>query len=100
VLFGSLPRGAAFIDLDAWCEIDNRFLFIEHKPEGYSWDQRSEGQRLALKRLARVPRCTVWWIRDKPPGFEVWDFLAGPLGYHTLEELRDRIAWWADDGSG
>lgn len=97
MLDGSLPHGASFIDLDAWCEINGQFLFIEHKPAGYAWDQ-GNGQYTALRRLARLPGATVWFIRDLGPDFEMRDLASGePLRRFTLEQLHDRIRWWAEE---
>lgn len=97
-LDGALPHGAQFGDLDGWAEIDGRFLFIEHKPEGYRWDQNS-GQWLALKRLARLPAVTVWWLRDCDDGYEVAE-PGRPLAKVSKEGLRDMVKIWADESSG
>ncbi len=95
-LDGALPHGAQFGDLDGWAEIDDRFLFIEHKPEGFSWDT-GNGQWRALKRLARLPGVTVWWLRDCGDGYEIAE-PGRPLDKVTGEELRERIRAWAACG--
>lgn len=92
-LDGALPHGAQFGDLDGWAEVDGRFLFIEHKPEGYQWDPKN-GQWRALKRLARLPGVTVWWIRDKHDGYEI-GIPGQALEVITKEELRERVRQWA-----
>jgi hypothetical protein len=101
-LDGTLPHGANFGDLDAWAEINGRFLFIEHKPEGYSWKQ-GDGQWLALRRLARLPDVTVWWMRDCGDGYEM-AAPGDPLVKVSKTELRDKVTAWAcgagsDDGA-
>ena len=93
-LDGALPHGAQFGDLDGWAEVDGRFLFIEHKPEGYVWDQ-GNGQWKALKRLAKLPGVTVWWLRDAGDGYEI----AEPGQAMTRigkDELFQRVKRWAD----
>ena len=95
ILDGTLPRGASFADLDAYAEIGGRFLFIEHKPAGYAWEP-GNGQYRALKALARLPGCIVWFLRDTDGGYEVRSLgTAEPLTFVTLEQLRQRIAFWA-----
>lgn len=95
-LDGLLPRGSSFGDLDGWAEINNRFLFIEHKGEGVVPDN---GQRTALLRLAKLPGCSVWLIRDKGTGLEVRDMARPEAGLRniTSDELRALVADW---GSG
>jgi hypothetical protein len=92
-LDGTLPRGANFGDLDAWAEFDGRFLFIEHKPEGFAW-KRDDGQWLALKRLNALPGVTVWWMRDCGDGYEIAE-PGGELAKISKAELRDRVRAWA-----
>jgi hypothetical protein len=94
-LDGALPHGAQFGDLDGWAEIDGRFLFIEHKPEGFSWDT-ANGQWRALKQLSRLPGVTVWWIRDSGDDYEIAE-PGRALSKVTLDELRARVRAWADD---
>ena len=96
-LDGTLPHGANFGDLDAWAEINGRFLFIEHKPEGYSW-KPGDGQWLALKRLARLPDVTVWWMRDCGDGYEIAE-VGRQLVKVSKTELRDKVRDWADIAS-
>jgi hypothetical protein len=94
-LDGALPHGAQFGDLDGWAEINGQFLFIEHKPAGYTWSPNN-GQWLALKRLARLPGVTVWWIRDEPQfGYEL-AVPGQPMIAMTSEDLRDRVRMWAE----
>jgi hypothetical protein len=93
-LDGALPHGAQFGDLDGWTEINSQFLFIEHKPAGWQWDQNN-GQWKALKRLARLPGVTVWWIRDQEDGYEL-AVPGQPLAVVTAEGLRERITAWGE----
>jgi len=96
---GSYRRGISFGDGDAWIEANSQFLFIEHKPKGYSWDTWN-GQYRALKRLANLPGCTVWWIRGAPLGpYEIKDLGVPGDELHpvTLAELQLRIATWIDE---
>lgn len=92
-LDGTLPHGANFGDCDAWAEIDGRFLFIEHKPEGFTWDARN-GQWRALKRLAGLPGVTVWWMRPCGNEYEVGE-PGRPLAKVSLGELRGMVREWA-----
>lgn len=96
-LDGALPHGANFGDLDAWAEIGGRFLFIEHKPEGYSWEP-GDGQWKALKRLNALPGVTVWWIRDCGEGYEIAE-PGGQLAKISKAELRSMVTDWALCGS-
>ncbi len=89
-----LPRGIGFGDMDGWIEIDGRFLFIEHKPEGYIWD-KNNGQWKALKRLSLLPGVTVWWIRDCGDGYEIAE-PGRSLDKVSLDELRERVRTWAE----
>jgi len=93
-LDGALPHGAQFGDLDGWTEINGQFLFIEHKPAGYQWDGRN-GQWNALKRLARLPGVTVWWLRDHEDVYE-WAPVGQPLTSITRDGLRAAVAAWAE----
>lgn len=97
-LDGTLPHGANFGDLDAWAEINGQFLFIEHKPEGYSWKE-GDGQWLALKRLNQLPGVTVWWMRDCGDGYEIAEPGAQLVKIGKME-LRDRVRAWADFADG
>jgi hypothetical protein len=97
-LDGALPHGAQFGDLDGWCEIDGRFLFLEHKPVGYTWD-KDNGQWRALQRLSRLPGVTVWWIRDCDGGYELAE-PGRPLMKVSAHELRELIRTWADELPG
>lgn len=92
---GLLPRGSNFEDLDGWVEIGGRFLFIEHKPEGFSWDDRNRGQWYALKRLARLPGVTVWWFRDCGDGYEVAE-IGRELVKVSKDEMREMIRVWGN----
>lgn len=89
---------SSFADIDAFMERNGRFMFIEHKPAGFEWDARSEGQRLALARLARLPGCTVLCLREHPDGFEVRDMGVANDRWRpvTLDRLRSVIGRWYD----
>lgn len=77
-------------------EVDGRFLFLEHKPEGYGWDF-SSGQWKALQRLNRLPGVTVWWLRDCGDGYQVAE-PGRTLVKVTRDELRTMIRKWAEEG--
>lgn len=97
-LDGVLPRGIGFSDIDGYAEVNGRFLFLEHKPVGYAWDE-GNGQWNALKRLARLPGVTVWWLRDREDGgFDVAE-PGEQLARVTLEELRERARQWGAQAS-
>jgi hypothetical protein len=95
LLDGCLPRGSSFGDMDAWVEVDGRFLFIEHKGEGVSLQG---GQGPALKRLARQENCTVWLVRDLPMGwYEMRDMATHDAFVAvSLDGLRALVTRWGE----
>lgn len=92
---GLLPRGASGSDIDGFWEIGGRFLFIEAKGEGVPVPG-NEGQGGALRRLARLPGVTVWFIRPLGDRWQWRDLGApsGPLLTLTVPELDARVWAW------
>jgi len=94
----AFPRGISPGDIDAFLEVNGRFLFIEHKqyvPEDGPPLKMPTGQKLALERLAQQPSTTVlyiagdavdcspWWIRNLTTG-DITDLRDTPdPGYRT-----------------
>jgi hypothetical protein len=60
-LDGTLPRGIGFGDIDGMVEIGGRFLFIEHKPEGYGYEIAVPGGRLVKVSKAELRDMVSNW---------------------------------------
>lgn len=96
-LDGLLPRKSSFGDMDAWAEISGHFLFVEQK--GSRDRQLSMGQWNGLKRLAWVPYCTVWYIKDRPEGgyfFKDMRYPDAPVIPVTHDDFCDMVATWGE----
>jgi hypothetical protein len=85
----ALSAGCGIGDIDGHLERNRRHLFIECK-EGLVYKPLSNGQGMALRRLAEIPLVTVWALigraQDDDPRILVE--LAGNV-------TRDRIHDWA-----
>ena len=89
-------RGSSFTDVDGMSHDrdGHKFLFREFKENGELLDAH---QREALCALARLPNCTVWFLRKRGGGFiEFGVFGSGKLAeIITEEEYRSRLrVWW------
>lgn len=89
-------RGSTFTDVDAVSHDKDtkRFLFREFKTKGEKLDK---AQRWVLSDLARLDRCTVWFVRKIDESTIGWaQFGSGkremPL---TIDQYRGLLhAWW------
>ena len=92
-------RGSSFIDIDA-CTHDadtGRFLFREFKREGEPLDK---AQRWTLAELARLPRCTVWFVRILPEHRIGWAQFGSGLREEVIteSEYQQRFrSWWNNE---
>lgn len=90
------PRGITLGDIDSFVEINHHFLFIEWKSD----DQRLlAGQAMALYRLSRQPKTSVWIIWTSADGFVTHGQRLGTHGRRvstTEESVRQRITEWAE----
>jgi hypothetical protein len=87
-LNASFDRGIRLCDIDGFVEVNNRFLFIEGKPDGII---RERGQRMALERLANQPRHTVVILAGAPPAtVRAWQIIGGRRHIGTMDEF---VAW-------
>jgi hypothetical protein len=97
VFDGQLPRGASFINIDGLTEINNHFLVVEHKSRNC---ELPKGQKLALERLAALPRLRVWVIRDigpDAPGYmEVTNMASTESRVVTQGELKEMVREWGE----
>lgn len=92
-------RGSTFTDIDGISHDKDtkRFLFREFKQPN---ERLHPAQRMVLRDLAGLPRCTVWFLRrlrDGRIGFA--QFGSGRLEEAiTVEEYRARVRrWWNDE---
>lgn len=101
-LIAALPAGMRPTDVDGLLEIGGHFLFLEEKRAGAGPD---EGQRRALRALARLPNHTVVLFRPgrnseqevllytpagEPQGWQPW----------TRERLLKWVGTWAAVAQG
>ena len=92
-------RDSSFIDIDA-CTHDKdtkRFLFQEFKQEG---EPLHPAQRMVLRDLAGLPRCTVWFVRRIGRGLIGWaEFGSGRVEEIITEQTyKDRFSsWWRNE---
>lgn len=89
-------RGSSFTDIDGVShDIDTkRFLFREFKQPG---ERLHPAQRLVLRDLAHLPRCTVWFLRRlENGGIGFGHFRSGRREEHIqVDEYRRRLkCWW------
>lgn len=101
--FDELTRGigkrdSSFMDVDAVShdKDTHRFLFQEFKQEGESLHP---AQRMVLRDLAGLPRCTVWFVRRIEGGLIGWaEFGSGRLEEIITEaDYCERFrCWWSD----
>ena len=89
-------RGSSFTDIDGMSHDrdGDRFLFREFKTNG---EQMDIHQYEALKALARLPKCTVWFLRKLGDG----KIRFGAIGSNepgeiiSEEEYKQRLRkWW------
>jgi len=100
VLDGLLPRESSLINMDGWCEIGGRFLFVEFK---HRFEPLSSGQHRALRRLAQLPGCTVVVLREQGDDqYRLTCLSDGTVVRGPIADIRDWIRAWgqAADASG
>jgi len=89
------PRGISFGDIDSFVEVNGRFLIVEWKVGD---QELSNGQRLALVRLAREPNVTVWVIWTDDDGVITYGLDMGKptrrRGPVTEERVCEAIKEW------
>lgn len=88
-LIECFPRAIRPTDVDGLVEVNEHFLFLEEKSAGKSLD---EGQRLALARLARLPRVTVVVFRPGAASELEALFFPNPDGFKPM--TRDGFKEW------
>lgn len=97
-LDGLLPRRSSFGDVDAWVEISGQFLFLEQK--GGNAGGLSVGQGNALRRLASLPDCTVWFIQNRQDGGYWFRDMRPPVTNPAIpisqDDLCDMVATWGE----
>jgi hypothetical protein len=96
LLSGLGKRGSSFMNVDAVShDLDtHRFLFQEFKQPG---EALHPAQRMVLRELAGLPRCTVWFVRRAGMGRIGWaQFGSNRLELLITEKEYQRIyqAWW------
>jgi len=85
-------RGIRVSDIDGFIEAHNHFLFIEGKGFG---GIGKRGQRLALQRLAQIPKVTVIVLLGTPPStVKGWEVIGARRYLGALEELKGWIRLW------
>lgn len=89
-------RGSSFMDIDAVAhdKDSGRFLFIEFKQPD---EPLHPAQLLVLRDLARLPRCTVWFLRRLAREVIGWTQYGADRQEELLSEreFQDRYrAWW------
>ena len=94
---GCFPRGISLGDIDSFVEINSHFLFIEWKVDD---QELSNGQRIALCRLAQSPRHTVWVLWTDMEGVithgrDMGDTTRRRRGPTDEERISTRIREWA-----
>lgn len=95
-LIKCFPRGIHPTDVDGFVEINGHLLFLEEKQEGRGFD--TDGQRLALRALSRLPRVTVIVFRPIGEDIETLIFAgeyASGWQRRTQPEFLDCLRQWA-----
>lgn len=92
------PRRILPTDVDGMVEIDGHFLFMEEKRCGVGPD---EGQRIALKRLSRMPATTVLLFRPGTDShYEMLVFRKGSgSGWQKVSkiDLHEWVRFWVSE---
>lgn len=89
------PRNIRPTDVDGFIEINGHFLFLEEKQAGVGL--ADEGQRRALRELAKHTDTTVVFFRPSGDGMQVLVLGEGePKGWQnvTRDEFKDWLRWW------
>jgi len=92
VFDGLLPRESSLINMDGWCEIHGRFLFVEFKRQH---EALGVGQQRALQRLAGLDGCTVVVLREQTGGqFRLTHLGDGSVIRGSIDDIRGWIRAW------
>lgn len=89
-------RGSTFTDVDAITHDKDTgcFLFREFKREG---EPLADAQRWVLRELAGLPRCTVWFVRQRDDGQIGFAVFGSGEPEHVIseDEYRQKLNdWW------
>lgn len=107
----AFPRKISPTDIDGMVEVGGRFLFIEQKeyhPDMGAPMFMPKGQRMALERLAALPKVTVlyiageksehapWWMLNMGTG-RIWDLRNEQDVDARRTILRSWLLVWSDE---